>query len=103
MPPQGVCRGLVILATGIGVLPRLAASLAMHTQNPDLMMTDSEAYLLSTPNPSTRSVEFTQTIGWAFHEFFDSDVGGASACVQPKLLAMVRLIFQIGTYHLFKC
>jgi glutaconate CoA-transferase subunit B len=40
-----------VLATGIGVLPRLAASLAMKTFNQDLMMTDSEAYLLSEPNP----------------------------------------------------
>ena len=40
-----------VLATGIGVVPRLAASLAMKTFNPDLMMTDSEAFLLSEPNP----------------------------------------------------
>jgi glutaconate CoA-transferase subunit B len=40
-----------VLATGIGVLPRLAASLAMKTMNTDLMMTDSEAFLLSEPNP----------------------------------------------------
>lgn len=40
-----------VLATGIGVLQRLAASLAMRTCNPDLMMTDSEAWLLSEPNP----------------------------------------------------
>lgn len=40
-----------VLATGIGVLPRIAASLAMKTFNPDMMMTDSEAWLLSEPNP----------------------------------------------------
>ncbi|QFU76723.1 ketoacid CoA transferase [Halioglobus maricola] len=40
-----------VLATGIGVIPRLAASLAMKTSNPDLMMTDSEAWMLSEPNP----------------------------------------------------
>lgn len=40
-----------VLATGIGVVPRLAASLAMKTFNRDLMMTDSEAFLLSEPNP----------------------------------------------------
>ncbi|RLT93120.1 CoA-transferase subunit beta [Ketobacter sp.] len=40
-----------ILATGIGLLPRLAASLAMKTCNPDMMMTDSEAFMLSEPNP----------------------------------------------------
>ncbi|KZX55043.1 ketoacid CoA transferase [Halioglobus sp. HI00S01] len=40
-----------VLATGIGVIPRLAASLTMKTTNPDLMMTDSEAWMLSEPNP----------------------------------------------------
>ncbi|ABV87475.1 CoA-transferase subunit beta [Shewanella pealeana] len=40
-----------VLATGIGLIPRLGASLAMKTFNSDLMMTDSEAYLLSEPNP----------------------------------------------------
>lgn len=50
-----------VLATGIGVIPRLAASLAMKTINPDLMMTDSEAFLLSEPNPiGKRSDEFVQ-------------------------------------------
>jgi glutaconate CoA-transferase subunit B len=40
-----------VLATGIGLLPRLAASLCMRTTNTDLMMTDSEAHMLSEPNP----------------------------------------------------
>lgn len=40
-----------VLATGIGALPRLAASLSMLSDNSDLMMTDSQAWLLSTPNP----------------------------------------------------
>ena len=40
-----------VLATGIGLLPRLAASLAMRTTNPDMMMTDSQSYMLSSPNP----------------------------------------------------
>ncbi|MEM8496500.1 MAG: ketoacid CoA transferase [Pseudomonadota bacterium] len=40
-----------VLATGIGVIPRIAASLAMKTSNTDLMMTDSEAWMLAEPNP----------------------------------------------------
>ena len=40
-----------VLATGIGVVPRLAASFAMRTVNPELMMTDSEAWLVSEPVP----------------------------------------------------
>ncbi|MFO1466100.1 MAG: ketoacid CoA transferase [Steroidobacteraceae bacterium] len=40
-----------VLASGIGVAPRLAASLAKLTCNPDLMMTDSEAWMVSEPVP----------------------------------------------------
>ena len=40
-----------VLATGIGVVPRLAASLCMASINPDLMMTDSEAWLVREPVP----------------------------------------------------
>lgn len=40
-----------VLATGIGVVPRLAASLCMASANPDLMMTDSEAWLVREPVP----------------------------------------------------
>ncbi len=50
-----------VLATGIGVIPRIAASLAMKTFNPDLMMTDSEAWLLAEPNPlGPRDSDFQQ-------------------------------------------
>ena len=50
-----------ILVTGIGLLPRLAASLAMKTSNPDIMMTDSEAWVLSEPNPvGNRPADFGQ-------------------------------------------
>ena len=50
-----------VLATGIGVIPRLAASVCMSTSNRDLMMTDSEAYLLSEPNPiGPRGDDFVQ-------------------------------------------
>lgn len=40
-----------VLATGIGIVPRLAASLCMSSTNPDLMMTDSEAWLVREPVP----------------------------------------------------
>ena len=40
-----------ILATGIGLIPRIAAGLAKLTHNPDLMMTDGETYLISEPAP----------------------------------------------------
>lgn len=50
-----------VLATGIGLIPRLAASLAMKTSNPDMMMTDSEAFLLAEPNPvGNRGADFKQ-------------------------------------------
>lgn len=40
-----------ILATPIGVLPRLAASLCVETFNPDLMITNGESSLVSKPVP----------------------------------------------------
>jgi glutaconate CoA-transferase, subunit B len=40
-----------VLATGIGVVPRLAAGLCKLSSNPGLMMTDSEAWMVSTPVP----------------------------------------------------
>ncbi|MBT3852051.1 MAG: ketoacid CoA transferase, partial [Gammaproteobacteria bacterium] len=40
-----------ILATGIGLIPRIAAGLAKLTVNQDLMMTDGETYLISQPAP----------------------------------------------------
>jgi glutaconate CoA-transferase subunit B len=64
-----------VLATGIGVLPRLAASLAMKTVNPDMMMTDSEAFLLSEPNPiSGRSSHLgqAQETWMGFSRIFDN-------------------------------
>ena len=44
-----------ILATGIGLIPRIAAGLAKLTHNPDLMMTDGETYLISQPAPMGKS------------------------------------------------
>lgn len=40
-----------VLASGIGIVPRLAAGLAKLTHNPALLMTDSEAYLMEEPVP----------------------------------------------------
>ena len=64
-----------VLATGIGVIPRLAASLAMKSSNPDLMMTDSEAFMLSEPNPlGKRGEDFAQANeSWmGFSRIFDN-------------------------------
>ncbi len=38
-----------VLATGIGIIPRLAQGLAKLTHNPALMITDGEAYLVEEP------------------------------------------------------
>jgi glutaconate CoA-transferase subunit B len=40
-----------LLASGIGVVPRLGASLAKLTHSPELLMTDSEAFLVEEPVP----------------------------------------------------
>lgn len=64
-----------VLATGIGVIPRIAASLAMKTSNQDLMMTDSEAWILSEPNPlGKRPADFKQAneTWMGFSRIFDN-------------------------------
>lgn len=38
-----------VLATGIGIIPRIAQGLAKLTHSPELMITDGEAYLTETP------------------------------------------------------
>jgi glutaconate CoA-transferase subunit B len=40
-----------VLASGIGVVPRLGASLAKLTHSPQLLMTDAEAFLVEEPVP----------------------------------------------------
>lgn len=40
-----------VLASGIGVIPRLGASLAKLTHSPELLMTDSECFLVEDPIP----------------------------------------------------
>ena len=63
-----------VLATGIGIVPRLAASMSMLTTNPDLMMTDSEAWLVSEPLPiGPRNGYQIKREGWmGFTRIFDN-------------------------------
>lgn len=68
-----------VLASGIGsVVSRLAASLAMKTINPDLMMTDSEAYMVSEPVPvGPRGDYQVKSETWmGFSRIFDNVWGG---------------------------
>ena len=54
-----------VLATGIGVVPRIAAGLARLTFNPDLLMTDGEAYLLAEPVAlGPRAARAARVEGW---------------------------------------
>lgn len=67
-----------VLATGIGVLPRLAASVCMASVNSDLMMTDSEAWLVSEPVPiGPRGDYQPRRESWmGFARIFDNVWGG---------------------------
>ncbi len=78
-----------VLATGIGLVPRLAASLAMASFNPDLMMTDGEAYLVSEPVPVGPRGDYRPRIeGWMpYARVFDNLWGGRRhAMVMPVQL-----------------
>jgi len=75
-----------VLATGIGLAPRLAASLAMLSCNPALMMTDGEAYLVSEPVPvGPRNGYQPRVEGWMpYARVFDNLWGGRRhAMVMP--------------------
>ncbi len=67
-----------VLATGIGVIPRLAASLCMLTINQDLMMTDSEAWLVSEPVPigPRGDYQIKRETWMGFSRIFDNVWGG---------------------------
>jgi glutaconate CoA-transferase subunit B len=67
-----------VLATGIGIVPRLAASLCMSTLNRDLMMTDSEAWLVSEPVPvGPRAAHAVKRETWmGFSRIFENVWGG---------------------------
>jgi glutaconate CoA-transferase subunit B len=62
-----------ILASGIGLIPRLAAGLARLTFSPDLLMTDGEALLVSEPVPvGPRDGYQPRVEGWMpFCKIFD--------------------------------
>lgn len=67
-----------VLATGIGTVPRLAASLCMASMNRALMMTDSEAWLVSEPVPiGPRGDLQPRREAWmGFSRIFDNVWGG---------------------------
>lgn len=76
-----------IIATGVGPVPRLGASLAKLTHSPELMMTDGEAYLVEQPVPlGPRGYDDPKRSGHLpFSRFFDSAVwtGRRHAMVTP--------------------
>jgi glutaconate CoA-transferase subunit B len=67
-----------VLASGIGVVPRLAASLAKLTHSPELMMTDAEAFLVEEPVPlGPRGAYRPKFAGYmSFARVFDCVWGG---------------------------
>ena len=67
-----------VLASGIGVIPRLAASLAKLTHSPELLMTDGEAFLVSEPVPlGPRNGYRPKIEGWMpYGKVFDLLWGG---------------------------
>src|SRR5262245_13350162 len=62
-----------VLASGLGLVPRLAASLARLTFAPDLLMTDGEAFLVAEPVPvGPREGYRPRVEGWLpFRRIFD--------------------------------
>ena len=95
-----------IVATGVGPVPRLAASVAKLTHSPELMMTDGEAYLVEQPVPlGPRNYDDRKRAGHLpFSRFFDSAVwtGRRHAMVTPTQLdrfGQINLSYMGGTYQ----
>src|SRR5579859_2300890 len=67
-----------MMASGITVLPRLAAGLAKLTTNPALMMTDAECFFVAEPVPlGPRDASAIRAEGWApYARTFDQLWGG---------------------------
>jgi glutaconate CoA-transferase subunit B len=67
-----------VLASGIGILPRLGASLAKLTHTPELLMTDSETFLVEQPIPLGPRGDFVPTYSGylSFSRVFDCVWGG---------------------------
>jgi glutaconate CoA-transferase subunit B len=65
-----------IVATGVGPIPRLGASLAKSTHTPELLMSDGEAYLVEDPVPiGPRDYDHGHGAGYLpFSRFFDAAV-----------------------------
>ena len=95
-----------VVATGVGPVPRLAASLAKLTHTPELMMTDGEAYLVEQPVPlGPRGYDDRKASGYLpFSRFFDSAVwtGRRHAMVTPTQIdrfGQINLSQLGGTHH----
>ncbi|MGJ7549520.1 CoA-transferase subunit beta [Pseudomonas alloputida] len=67
-----------VIASGLGVIPRLGASLAKHTHSPELLMTDSEAFLVEEPIPlGPRGEQVPRYSGYlSFERVFECVWGG---------------------------
>ena len=97
-----------VLATGIGLLPRLAASLAMRSSNPALMMTD-KSFMLSSPNPvSGLKTRRSANENWmGFSRVFDNLWSGARhALVGPSQIdryGQSNISALGGSYHAPRC
>lgn len=67
-----------VLATGIGIIPRIAQGLAKLTHNPGLMITDGEAYLMEDPVViGAKQRDGRQHAGWMpYSRVFDNLWGG---------------------------
>lgn len=94
-----------IVATGVGPVPRLGASLAKLTHTPELMMTDGEAFLVEQPVPiGPRAYDDRKKAGYLpFGRFFDAAVwsGRRHAMVTPTQIDRFGQInlSQLGGTH----
>jgi glutaconate CoA-transferase subunit B len=70
-----------VLASGIGVVPRLGASLAKLTHTPELLMTDSETFLVEEPYRWGRVRGVSRSIPETCHSSECSSAFGAASAM----------------------
>ena len=84
-----------VLATGIGIIPRLAQGLAKLTHSPELMITDGEAYLTEEPVVlGAKNHDGRRYGGWMPYARVFDNVWGGRTC--SKLMPGCRLITRIA-------
>ena len=87
-----------VLASAFGVIPTIAARLAKAAFEPDLLVTDGEAYVIANPLPLAAGSEEKVVEGWLpFRSVFDLVWAGRRQGVGPTFAFLITGSFIVET------